>query len=364
MSLIIRRNEFITNILSYIIKSYNSDSEESLLLRGNTVILFGKMQFNIEKPFRGIEYLDERGKIISDYIELAVSYSQFNDFLRHLSQFGILCLKKLEPCSYHDDIYVELTVLYNPKLLIPFFEENLFYKFLIEEKYKELGKLTLRFNIMLMHDNYTFTEIPKGLLSETIYGEYIKELDMFCFNNVVTYNTTPYNTICLEWVLQSCKIFDDRSDDQTGTEKKIELWDGNFIDIHKSIEMILENKDKLVIKILKIKEENIINKNYTCTICLDSIIDKGFKTSCNHYFHSECIVRFLTKYYKDLYTSCMEDRSLTVEYDIQGNVLHGAVYEFSCPNCKNQCFKLDCCKDNETNLIIIKNPENCIFEMA
>lgn len=347
--LLTKRNDFINDILSYIIKTYVNDND-SLIILEDTAILFGKMQFNINKPFKGFEYLDDNGQIYSGSIKLALYYSEFNHFLKHLSTFGILCLKSLISYPLYDDIDLSLTVLYDPKVILPFMGENLFYKFLIDQKYKDLGKLALHLNLILIQDNSTLSNIPKALLSETIYGEYIKELDIFCFN--YSRNLNPYNTLCLDWIIQYCKVFNN--------SKQIDSCNGEYLDIEKSIELLLDNKDKLIIKPLKVKQEKITTST-ACTICLENIEQAGFKTSCGHHFHCDCVVLLLQKYYTDLYTSCLEDRSLMLEYDMQGDVIQGAPYNFSCPNCKRECFKLDCARVD--NMVIIKNPENCIFEI-
>lgn len=351
MSILTKRNEFIVKILSYIIKSYDYNRNPLLLIE-NSAILFGKFEFEMyDIPDRGFEYIDENGKIKRDRIRLAFHYSQLHYFLRHLSKFGLTFFKEMISHKYYSDMYIDLAILHDPSIIMPFTDNGLFSKFLLTERYMELGQMTIQFNIMIIYDKYDFSDIPKNLLSETIYGEYIQELDIYSFNRVSTQTQSRYTELCLDWVVETCRLYN--------SSEKLEIWDGSFIDVEDSIKMVLKNQDLLMIKPLKIKEEDVTDTNQKCTICLDTISDKTFRTSCNHYFHPHCIASFLTKYYKDLYRSCNEDRKLVVEYDINGNVIQGANYEFSCPNCKNECFKLDCVKQSDR--VFIKNPENCIF---
>ena len=121
-----------------------------------------------------------------------------------------------------------------------------------------------------------------------------------------------------------------------------------------------EGYDSIIIKPLKVKTSVPPQLETVCTICLDKISDVCYKTTCNHYFHSDCIARFITKYYTELHYNVSLNKNLNLEYDIHGNVIQGGVYQHSCPNCKNECFKLECVKEEDN--IIIKNPEYCIFE--
>lgn len=357
MSNIQKRNEFIGNILSYIVKTYNPKAYQTPLLAiKKTALFFGKSHFKIETEGEvEFESVNDRGDIIIHPIELALSYNNFHYFLKHLSDFGILCLKSLITNIFYDEIDISLTVLYNPTTMISLVEETLFYKFLLFEKYNELGKLTLPFKIKLIHDNYEFSDIPKNFLSDCIYAEYIAEIGLFCFG--IEHNPCKYNRLCLDWVVNYCRMYE---------KDRVEKWNGNdLIEVEKSIKYLIEGGDKFFIEPLKIKESNI-HAPTTCTICLDSIEEKCFTTKCNHSFHTDCIIRFLSKYYINLYKSCLEGRNLTLEHDIEGNVLHGAEYEHCCPNCKSDCFKLECFSElaSDNNIVVyFKNPENCIFEI-
>lgn len=105
---------------------------------------------------------------------------------------------------------------------------------------------------------------------------------------------------------------------------------------------------------------NVSEEN--CTICLDAIEGECYKTSCNHYFHLSCISEFTKKYYTTIFYKALQNKSSSVEYDILGNVISGAPYEYSCPNCKKETFKLELVrKDNE---IIVLNPENSIYKFG
>ena len=351
MSNIHKRNDFIGNILFYIVKSYTSKSNDPLLVIKNSALFFGKTFFKIDSEKNIMfESLDERGQSISLPIELGLSYNSFHYFLKHLSEFGILCVKKITTHNLHDEIQLSLTILYNPITMLSFIDESLFYKFLLSEKYRELGKLQVIFNITLIHENYTFGDLPKKLLSDCIYGEYIDELD-FWFG--VDLKACPYDMFCLDWVVDYCQIY----------QKNYWKEDQVNFNVEHTFKYLLDGNDTSLIRPLKFKESRNTEKT-TCTICLELMGEQDicFQTTCKHYFHKDCIIMFLSNYYNNLFRSCLEGRNLTLEHDIDGNVLQGASYEYSCPNCKNECFKLTC-KIGDKNICEILNPENCIFEI-
>ena len=97
-----------------------------------------------------------------------------------------------------------------------------------------------------------------------------------------------------------------------------------------------------------------------CTICMEEIKGECYKTTCSHYFHFDCIKSFLTRYYSTTMRKIVFGISNTLIHDIHGNVISGAQYEYSCPNCKSECFKLNVEKVNSE--YVITNPENCIFK--
>ena len=99
-----------------------------------------------------------------------------------------------------------------------------------------------------------------------------------------------------------------------------------------------------------------------CTICLDAIEKECYKTTCNHYFHLSCITEFLRTYYSNIFYKKLQNRNSTVEYDISGNVITGAPYEYSCPNCKKECFKLELGKEGDE--IVVLNPDQAIYSFV
>lgn len=354
MSIVKKRNEFMIGIFSYIFEEYEYDGENPLMLIENGALLLARLKYDLENDnMKGLEYIDENGEIKRERIKIALYVIYLEDFLRHLGNYGIISFIDIisNTADHYTEMIIDVTIVQDPLIILSFTSHESGAFHIIQEKHNELGQVTLGFNITILHKENGFELVPKTLLSETICCKYDINSDSYSFNNVFNKNIKPYPDLCLDWVLSTCKSY--KEDD------KLEIWDGK-VDTVDAIKMVLSGRDQLVVKPLKIKEEIITDTTQKCTICFDILSAKAFRTKCNHYFHSHCIVRFLTKYYKDLYKSILENKTLTTEYDIDGNVIKGADYEFSCPNCKSGCFKLDCVFD--TGIVIIKNPENCIFK--
>lgn len=80
-----------------------------------------------------------------------------------------------------------------------------------------------------------------------------------------------------------------------------------------------------------------ININNECSICNDEIITNKLILSCNHNFHSSCILKWLCE--------CMNNNKC-----------------FSCPNCRNKISEINEFKNIlENNNIVINNNKYIIF---
>ena len=336
-----------------ILNRYLTNCSEQGILKfiGNTALFFGRKQFNINTGTKATSLENEE-------IQIVISSEFFNQFLYYLNLYGLITVKTVLKNILYDDIKIELKLVYDfkkyeshPKTI----EYNGFSKYLMKKYFRELGEISLSFCIRVLNQDTTYDEIQKLYLGEHIMAEYISNINMFCFSVV---EPKKSKTLTLDLVLESLKSYE---------EKQLMPYDPKvYNDAEKAIQLRCNGFDMTLIQPLPPKQRYCPEKE-TCTICLEDIEQnqKCFATNCNHYFHTSCINNFLTKYYRDLYTAVFNGKRLNLEYDIHGNPIRGASYEYSCPNCKNPCFRLDCeyeLTESGGFQINIGNPENCIFD--
>ena len=351
-----KRNKFMLDVFKHIIKDFNYyDENTSFLFFGKTALILSRQQFTLKhvKANNGkfIEYKKNNEKI-NEVLEINMHKSIFVSFIDHLSHYGKISVKIKNKNLERTNVLCTLKLAYDTTHL----PTSPYLNFFINQTFKKYGETVLHISVNSLEFETIYQSQKKILLSDIIYGEYITQLHLFIFN----IDPPLTNRLTLDNVIRSQDYWKNHSD------KKYEEIDyKNDSDIEKIIEILANGEDRLIIKPLSFKKFQDVElpEDEICSICMDKLEDKNtvFKTSCNHYFHNLCLSDFLDKYYYELFLKKSENLPMGIEYDMNGEVFSGAPYEYSCPNCKSECFKLECKKKG--SIIEITNIENCIFQL-
>jgi hypothetical protein len=358
------RNDFIVNILDEIIKSFpyiEYKGDCSVKLAGKGAIVFARQKYGITQGTIG-KYLEYRQgkKIVMEKIKFIVLDSIIPEFLTHLDKFGIIKRESIEKNGSYTTTNITLNIVYNPvdeddedKIYLS--EYNPYLSFFLKDLYQIYGDIVLNIQLItLENDYYDIYSLNNALLSESFVAEYILSEKRYYFS----IDNTGSEDICLHSILKNIKI------QELDSEKGIHEFDEEqFTYFEKSLKFLATQGDMFLTKRLKPNETEVSNPEF-CTICLDVINDKGYKTPCSHYFHFKCLSSFLKKYYEGSYISSLQNRSYVIEHDINGNILKGGKYEYSCPNCKSECFKIESYKKNyNSEIVYLRDLKKCIFQV-
>lgn len=209
------------------------------------------------------------------------------------------------------------------------------------------GDLKLNFDIYVTEGiDYDMSE--RVFVKDCLTAEYVSELDMFMYTSHANRQYKSESLLLKNIAAQT--LIKDNKYEIIDYDHKIAL------DPEEVVKIVLSGKDMRTYELLPYNEETF-DKDGTCSICQEDI-KTGFKTSCGHLFHCECLEQFLKIYYTELSDSVNRNENHNLVHDRYGNIIKGASYTWCCPNCKSPCFKL-----NVKNGIVT-NPQNCIYRLT
>ena len=342
------RNNILIDKIDEIIKSFSSTGTTCKLIYRSAIVMLSK-QYGKYLPY--MEYYNNNSKITEGVKLLFNNYEGYRNFICFLkSSYFNIDFKQESDYVIFTKYLVKVDVIVNPltiNKLIPNFYE-------IQKLHQLYGDLSVIFHIYVMKNNTDINNIclqKQEILPSTILAEYIPQIDTYCIEKHEY--KKPYLT--LQEVILSIRILTNKDN--------ILPYDQNLMKDNKHLYKILfKNQSMFSLTPLSFKTYHLKNNdNEICTICMDDIKLECYKTLCGHYFHLDCIADFIKKYYEDMLLCNLVEKELVLEYDINGNVIRGATYEYSCPNCKNPCFRIEC-ERKDNGEVVIKNEENCIID--
>jgi hypothetical protein len=352
------KNSFLKSLLENLIYDYQETLEDidSFFTfdreKKTPIIFLGETAFYLARN----EYSNDSSEIaygrdFPKYVEMTMTKWYYKCFINHLSIYGKIIIENM----HSSDGFAVSTI----KLYPTIFDEDVerFSSFLHDYVSTMLGEISITFRIY--HISSQSDTIPRSFVRETITAEYINPIKKFCFSVSVCI-PSPSDSECKNAYRTLCDIISNITVKSGENLQTIDYDSKKARDPEDIVNMVCNDKtDMKLFHQLKYRLTTI-DKEEQCTICME-LTSTGFKTSCNHIFHIDCIKPMLEKYYKELAYSWKNDRELVIEYDITGNVIRGAPYNYSCPNCKTECFKLLADVDMTNGQKMVKNPENCIY---
>jgi hypothetical protein len=212
--------------------------------------------------------------------------------------------------------------------------------------FEMFGEIKINFDIFVTEGiNYDMSE--RVFVKDCITAEYVPELDMFMYTSNAVKQYRSDNLMLKNVAVQS--LIKENEYEIIDYDHKIAL------DPEEIVKMVVSGKDMRTYEILPYNTEGF-DKESTCSICQEDI-KSGFKTSCGHVFHCDCLEGLLKIYYTELSDSVNRNENHNLVHDRYGNIIKGASYTWACPNCKTPCFKLNI-KNG-----MITNPQNCIYKV-
>lgn len=346
-------NDLLESYLMKIIETYIPDDDcSNLTFIDFTSVFFAKKllkKTNIDK-FSYLDYyktdpeIEDKKGYYYQHINLSITRDGFTDFANHIRKFGNISMIVNNDCCVK--IQVKLT------------KNDSFVLFLLKKLIGEdvdINNIFYTFTFNIIQDEIKTGYNYHSTLLNSMVTEYIPQLG-FCTS--IEINDPPFLTLN--------NVIVEADNDPTILEFDSKISS----DIDKSVELLCSDKNMKMFKYTnnscfynKLDDGKESDK---CSICLDNIEHKQeiYITSCNHMFHFECVRTFMKHYYENLFAdiTLFNTKGLITEHDLSGNIIKGGSYQYSCPNCKQECFLLNCEKIG--NLIIkILNPENCIYKL-
>ena len=103
-----------------------------------------------------------------------------------------------------------------------------------------------------------------------------------------------------------------------------------------------EDRNEIINLVMKLWADNPYQENLDCPICLDTITNSNhLVTSCSHYFHSDCLIKYVIKSVKNNFKS------------------------IKCPQCRNQIENVDELNTQSIVQPVLETPNNInIFDYS
>jgi hypothetical protein len=357
------RNDFLTQVFQKIITNFSTDtSVYGIKLSGLSAMLLYRSYFNKNEGEcnKYVEY-EENQNVKNEILDIFLENEMLSDFLNHIEKFGYIKINQVNS----ENLSVSIKILYLPDELFFNRDDCPYLNFFIKKYYDLYGDSYLNFKIYMIKNGFIKPTHEHLTLKNNFMCEYISTLDIYCFyleNDYDKESTIPKSDTSL-LTLNKVIMTQDylKLNNNLCYEKlkdKVQITDNV-----ENIFSLLCNYDD--IKCFTPLQPNLTQTGFEeeiCTICMDKFTseDQVYKTHCNHFFHFNCISTFLENYYQSLLHFLYFNKNYVVEYDIEGNVINGATYNYCCPNCKKESFHIRYKKVGKK--IVITN-ENCIYKL-